>query len=411
MTQRNRKGEGTVWQRSDGRWVARLTYVDDTGRKRRADKYAKSKREAQAHLRSMRRHAEDGAPVIESGLTVEAWSKRWVSTSLAVSSRKATTKETYAHLVRSHIAASELGQLRLDALTPSKVEVWLAQLLEVKSESTCRQIHAVLCLMLDGAMREGLVRRNVARSVDKPRVSRSDAIAYSSGQVARLLESSKDDRLSALLRFIAYTGTRRGEALAVRWSEVDLDKGTVRITGTLARVGGDLVRLDPKTAKSRRVVPLVPEASDALREVKRQQAKDRLAAGPAWSDQGYVFTTEVGTPVDPRNALRWFYSVRDRAARALMLDDSECQHLEDSIADGQACQVCGRSAGDYLGGSLHTLRHSTASVLLANGVPMPIVSDVLGHSSISITVDMYGHMAPSIVADAVARGFAGYGTG
>lgn len=377
MTQRNRKGEGTVWQRSDGRWVARLTFFDDTGRKRRADKYAKSKREAQAHLRSMRRHAEDGVPLVESALTVGAWSERWIARSLAASPRKATTKETYGRLIRHHLVEGSLGSVRLDKLTPSKVEEWIGDLGERRSESTCRQVHALLCLVLDGAVREGLVRRNAARTVRKPRVSTRDARAYSSQEVAVLLAAAKDERLASLLKIYAYTGMRKGEALALRWSDVDLESSSVRITGSLARVGGELQRLEPKTAKSRRGVPLVPEAVEALREQRVRQARERLAAGAAWTDSGFVFTTEAGTALDPRNVLRWFYSLRDRAG----ID----------------------------GGSIHSLRHSAASVLLANGVPMPIVSDVLGHSSISITVDMYGHMAPSVIADEVRRGMIGYG--
>jgi len=382
MTRRNSKGDGSVYQRSDGRWVASVVHVDDTGRKQRAYKYAKSKRDALAQLRQMRRHAEDGLPVVESRVTVGDWGERWLTVSLPASSRKPTTQETYARLARRHITSGSLADVRLDALTPSKVEAWVSQLLDQRSQATARQVHAILCMMLDGAVREGLVRRNVARSVSKPRVGAREASMFTSHQVGLLLAEARGDRLSPLLSLIAYTGMRRGEALAIRWSDVDLKAGAVRVTGTLARVDGQLTRLDPKTAHGRRVVPLVPEAVEALREARLQQARERLAAGPAWTDSGYAFTTEVGTPVDPRNALRWFYGVRDRVNAAHGLD---------------------------LDGSLHTFRHAAASVLLANGVPMPVVSEVLGHSSISITVDMYGHMAPTVVAEAMSKGLAGYG--
>ena len=134
------------------------------------------------------------------------------------------------------------------------------------------------------------------------------------------------------------------------------------MTGTLARVGTELFRQDTKTTAGRRVVPLVPEAVRALKAQRKAQAAEQLRAGTAWTSTGYVFTTEIGTPVDPRNALRWFYVIRDKAK------------LES--------------------GSWHTLRHSCASVLLTSGVPMPIVSAILGHSSISITVDTYGHLSP-----------------
>ena len=280
--------------------------------------------------------------------------------------------------MRTHIVPA-LGHLPLRRITPAHVEDWVIELQGRRSASTVRQAHALLVVILDDAVTHGAIRKNAAHAVKRPRKARTEAAFYLSEQVAALLAAADGHRLAPFLTLTAYTGLRKGEALALRWVDIELDTETshARITGTLARIGSELVRSEPKTNAGRRTVPLVPEAVTALREARVQQARERLAAGEAWTDTGYVFRTELGTPVDPRNALRWFYSIRNAAG----------------INEG----------------SLHTLRHSAASVLLGAGVPMPVVKDVLGHSSITVTVDMYGHMAPAVVADAVARGMAGYG--
>jgi len=142
------------------------------------------------------------------------------------------------------------------------------------------------------------------------------------------------------------------------------------VRGTLARIGGDLVTQEPKTARSRRAVHLSPHTARLLSKVKAGQAAERLRAGSQWHHTGYVFTTELGEPSDPRNALRAFTSAAKRAG--------------------------------VEGVGLHTLRHTAASAMLMNGVPLKVVSDVLGHSSVAITGDVYGHVAPDVSADAMA---------
>ena len=173
-----------------------------------------------------------------------------------------------------------------------------------------------------------------------------------------------------LFKFLVHTGLRRGEALALRWMDVDLDRGTLRVRGTLARIDGVLVVTEPKTAKSNRFVPISVPADHLLQDVRRAQAAERAHAGSAWHETGHVFTTETGEPCDPRNALRAF-------------------------------KVAAAQAG-IPGAGLHTLRHSAASVMLTHGIPLKVVSEILGHSSIAITADVYGHVAPDVSREAVA---------
>jgi integrase len=385
-----------------------VRYTDDRGKPRRATAYGKTEKEARQRLREMLRRIEDGQTPKDSTISLSQWTERWLVATAA--SRRATTQATYSSLLRTH-ALPVLGDVRLRDLTPAMIEDWALELGTRRAASTTRQALTVLAMVLDAAVKHELLRRNVARLVERPRQPRSEARSYSSEEVALVLNAAGADRLATFLTVTAYTGLRKGEVLALRWEDINLDASTpvLRVTGTLARVGPTLVRTEPKTESGRRVVPLVGPAADSLREQRRRQVSERLAAGPAWTNSGYVFTTEIGTPIDPRNALRWFYLVRDRIGVERMLADSDCPHEAPSRSKLKQCTTCGRKPSDYFGGSLHTLRHSAASVLLGAGVPMPVVKDILGHSSITITVDMYGHMAPTVVAAEMLRGMDGYG--
>ena len=163
-----------------------------------------------------------------------------------------------------------------------------------------------------------------------------------------------------MLRLILGTGLRRGEALALRWADVDLDRGEARITGSLVRIDGHLVVAETKTARSRRVVSLSPAIVALLTRQRAAQAGERLRAANLWTDSGFVFTTELGHPADPRNLLR---AVKLASAKS--------------------------GLGEI---GVHTLRHTYATVALLNRVPLHVVSRNLGHSSIAITADIYGHL-------------------
>jgi integrase len=242
---------------------------------------------------------------------------------------------------------------------------------EGKASSTVRQIYTVLRAVLDTAVRDGLVARNVATAVKRPQVERREARYLVPDDVRRLVEAVADDRLRALFLLLLGTGLRRGEALALGWTDVDLDAGVVRVRGTLGRSGGALVVTEPKTEKSRRSVSLPGPIVAELRGHRVRQAEKRLRAGAEWTDAGFVFCTRWGTPLDPRNALRALTAAAARAG------------LEDV--------------------GLHTLRHSAASALIAGGVHMKVVQEILGHSSYAITADVYSHVAVTQQQEAAAR--------
>jgi integrase len=172
-----------------------------------------------------------------------------------------------------------------------------------------------------------------------------------------------------VLVLIAATGLRKGEALALPWNTniVNLDEGWLKVRRTLSRVGSELVFSEPKTDRSRRMVPLSPAVVAMLRRHRTEQKAERLRAGDQWRDSGLVFTTEFGAPVDPRNLLR-------------------------------VVEVAPEAAG-VQGVGVHTLRHSVAVGWLESGVHIKAVAELLGHSSVSVTGDIYGH-----TSDDTARG-------
>jgi integrase len=205
----------------------------------------------------------------------------------------------------------------------------------------------------------GLVIRNVAALVDGPRKSgtKLDDTLDAAGAHA-VIEAAAGDRLEALAVLVLRLGLRKGEALALRWGDIDVDAGTLTVRGTLKRrKGGGLYVDTTLTAAGLRELPLVASTAEALREHRRRQAAERLALGPLRVDTGHVFTTATGTPLDPRNVNRWWSALCERA------------------------RVGHRR--------FHAARHTAATLLLEQGVPLEVVSAVLRHAGLAITADVY----------------------
>jgi len=237
------------------------------------------------------------------------------------------------------------------------------------SESTIRSAYTILRAVLDTAVRDDALARNPAAAVTRPKVTRKEAAYLSTAQVRTLLEKAAASGYAVLFELLANTGLRRGEALALTWSDVDLERKLIRVRGTLARVDGELVVTEPKTKTSKRVIHLSPASERVLKAVSLRQKEDRLKAGSVWVATGYVFTTDTGDPCDPRNALRALKVAAEKASLP--------------------------------GIGLHTLRHSAATVMIESGVPLKVVSEILGHFSVSITGDIYGHVSPDVSAQAM----------
>jgi integrase len=362
MTRRRGHGEGSIYRRSsDGRWVGvvDLGWVD--GKRHRKNIYGRTRGDVATKLRAVQHDMDRGLRVANETRTTAEYLNWWCETILP-GSVKDSTADSYRWVV-AHYVIPHVGREALAKLQPQDV-VGMLRALERDglSPRTRRYTRAVLRRALAQAERWGMIARNPAALVDTPRLNGTkldDALTVEEAHA--LLEAARGDRLEALVTVALAVGLRKGEALALRWRDVDLDGGTLTVTGTLKRrVGLGLVVDSPKTDNGRRTVPLPQVCIDALREHRRRQAADRLAAGAPWHDDDFVFTTPIGTPLDPRNTTRLYHEITERAG---------------------------------LGhGRFHALRHSAATIMLSLGVPLEVISKTLGHAGYAITADVYAHV-------------------
>ncbi len=307
----------------------------------------------------MLRDQQQGLPIAVGRQTVEQFLLRWLADVVEPNHRPKTYR-IYEQIVRSHLVPS-VGHHQLSMLTPQHVQAMLrAKSNGGLSSRTVQRIRDVLRNALNQAVRWDLVQRNVATLVDPPAVEPTEIRPLTPEQARILLDAARGDRLEGLYRVALSLGLRQGEALGLRWEDVNFDRGIIRIAVALQSVHGKLQLVKPKTKRSTRVLPLPTSVAVALRTRRARQADERLAAGDCWQESGLVFTTKVGTPVDPRNLLRSF---------ARLLEHAGLPHIR-----------------------FHDLRHSCASFLAAEGVPARVTMEILGHSDIRLTQNIYTHV-------------------
>jgi len=361
MVNRRADHEGSIYQRSsDGLWmgVAHLGY-SPAGKPIRKYVAAKNRTEVVKKLKKIRRDFDDGLLIQDINVTLTELFERWFK-DIMRHQIAPSTFSNYQTVVRMHILPI-LGRKKLAELTVSDVD----KLLSLKTDSglspsTVRRIRAVLAQCLDQAIRWELVHRNVATLSRSPKMNRREGRTLTPAQARHLLETLRGHHNEALYALMLSTGLRRGEALGLRWSDFDRATGVLRVSRQLKREGSRLVTTDTKTSLSRRAVNLPAPMLKTLLEHEARQRAQKEQLGTAWIDSGYVFTSSIGTPIDPRNLYREFQKV---------------------------CRIAG--LGDW---HPHELRHSAASLMLAQGVKIQVVSQVLGHSSIRMTADVYGHL-------------------
>jgi integrase len=366
---RRANGEGTLYQRADGRFEASAYVWTTAGVRARRSVYGRTREEAHKRLTHLLRQSQQGAPVAATSQTVGQYLEYWLE-HVARHQVRPLTYRTYAIYVRKHLMPG-LGKRRLARLSAQDIRTFLATRRATGSRSpgnrgdalsprTLFHLHAVLRNALEHAVREDLLPRNVAKQVQVSPGHVTEVEPLSVAEARTLLDAAKGDRLYALYVVALSLGLRRGEVLGLRWVDVDIDDGVIRVRQTVQRVDGKLVFAPPKTRRSRRSIPLPAATVQVLQEHRERQAAEKATAGPAWRDSGLVFTTRSGGPLEPNDVSKAFSEQRRKAGLRPV--------------------------------RLHDLRHTCASLLLAQRVPPRVVMEVLGHSSLDVTMNIYGHV-------------------
>lgn len=345
-------GEGTItyWEEKK-LWVAKFTLPNG----KRKTKYGKTQKEVKEWLREQIEAVSNGVWVEKENITFSDFIDRYMS-DVAAHTLRPKTIESYASLIRIHIKPA-LGELKLNAIRPDQLQgLYSLKLNQGLSKRTVQYIHSIVHKILDQAMKWGLVARNVADMVSAPSPGKKAPQTLTAPQVKRLLEVVKGDRLYPLYVLAVTTGMREGELLGLRWEDVDLGKGVIHVRQAVQQLTGrGLVITEPKTAKSKRTIRLSVYGIDAL-------------PNPG---SGLIFHTASGKPIGPRNLIRHFR---------------------------KACLKAGLPQMPF-----HSLRHTFASLLLSQNVHPKVVQEMLGHSTITLTLDTYSHMLPDMQDGAVSK--------
>jgi len=352
-----------------------------TGRRRqRWHSGYRTKKEASAALAELVSSVNRGAYVPKSRQTLSGYVEEWLA-AIAPTVRP-STHYSYARNLRLHVLPY-LGSTPLAAVDAGALNGLYARLLADGrrdheggglSARSVRYVHTIAHRAFKDAVRWGRLVRNPAEAADPPRATSSgspEMVTWTAAQLRTFLDGVRDDRLGAAYVLLATTGMRRGEALGLRWTDLDLDSGRAAVRQTVIAVNHVPTLGTPKTAKGRRTISLDPATVATLRELRKRQAAERLLMGTGWTGHGLVFCRVDGGLLHPE---RFSRSFGDRV-RQLGLPRVR----------------------------LHDLRHGWATMALGAGVHPKVVQERLGHANIGITLDVYSHVTAGLHDDAAER--------
>ena len=364
MTRRQRG----VTRRKDGRWQAKFK-VEETGKYKYL--YADTEKEVTQKLQEAQFQQRQGTLATGPQQTVKQFLEYWLEDvekpTIRLGSYLSNRPLVYKHLIPG------LGHHKLQKLTTQHVQSFYAKKLkDGTSAGRIRQMQGMLHKALTHAKRLKLIGSNVAEDVEIPKYEKYDAPVLTPEQAQLLIQKAKERNLDVLLALAVSTGMRRGEILALRWSDIDLVKGTLQVSRTLSYYAKHgFVEGKPKTKSSSRTILLPPFLLDLLKAHNILEAERRLKVGNAWVERDLVFSNTVGNFIIPGKLLNRFYR---------LLEDAGLPRMH-----------------------FHDLRHSAATILISQGVPANMVQELLGHSDIAITLGIYGAIVPSMRKDAADK--------
>ncbi|MBI2916489.1 MAG: site-specific integrase [Chloroflexi bacterium] len=371
---------GALSKRGEHSWsiVVDLPRDPATGQRRQLRQAVKgTKREAEAKLAEMLHQLDTGAFVKPGKLTLAELLDDWLQAHVAVNTRP-RTRESYEGIIRAHIVPA-LGQIPLTELSPAAIQRFEATMLQdgyrggrALSARTAVSVHRVMREALQYGVRMGLLARNPCDSVSPPRPVHKEMSTLEAEGIRHLLEVARGTEYYPLFLVAVHTGCRRSELCALRWSDLDLSLCTLSVSRTLHTLRGGKVHIgEPKSRKGKRVIALPPTAALELRALWERQAGEAVLLGVPFTGDRLVFSEPDGRPFLPNRVTHAFAKIAARAG---------CPHI-----------------------TLHGLRHAHASLLIAQNVPLFVVSRRLGHSSVAITGDVYGHLVQGMEQEAAGR--------
>lgn len=379
MGKRRGNGEGSIYKRPDGTWVGQVSVGHDptTGKLKRKSFYGKTRKEVADKIAQALQEVRSGTYIEPAQTTFGEWLDKWL-TGYKKGQLKPSTYESYEMLINVHIKPV-LGKVPLAKLQAHMLQTFYNDKLAAGrangkgglSTRMVRYLHAVIRQALEQAVKEGLLTRNVADATSPPVIKNKQFRPLTEEELLKFFDAVKYDQLFAAYVLAATTGLRRGELLGLCWDCVDLEQGIITVKRQLLVLKDGLTLEETTKSKSgKRSIVLTDDAIRELKAHRKRQLQEKLLLGEAYQDNGLVFCRKDGTPLDPREFTKRFQRYLEKAGLPKV--------------------------------RLHDLRHTHASLLLARGVHPKVVQERLGHSSITITLDLYSHLAPGLQEAAAA---------
>jgi len=365
MAKKRGNNEGSIFRKKNGSWRAQIS-LDG----RRLSFTAKTKKECQNWIKKTIGQIDNGLRFSNTQITLEEYLLGWIDSKK--SSIRSTTWTHYKLVIDKHIVP-QIGQFMIYRLRPHHIQIFYDRMLgENVGAYTVLKIHTVLHGALDRAVRLGALVNNPASLAIPPKEPTREMQIFDEGQISQMLVAAHGNYLEPILHLAVTSGMRQMELLGLKWTDLDWINQSVRVERQLTKPIGKMVQFtQPKTRYGRRTVVLGVQSIEVLRNRFNNQNEARQKACEKWVENGLLFTTRHGTPHHPRNLLRDFKIFLKKVGLPII--------------------------------RFHDLRHTAASLMLNHGIPVMVVSRRLGHAKPSITLDVYGHMIPSMQIEAAQK--------